>query len=122
MSYISNTLHCKEIAIQLGIKYNRYYLSKKCNDNVSLDLNIDNNYIDLKGMYCIAIRKLIENIHNTWRITIEISKVIIKEEDTLNIYKNILWRVRAKHNMMNNEITQEDKNTSKKEDNNNKVC
>ena len=77
MSCISNTLHCKEIAIQLGIKHDRCYILKKCNNNVSLDLNIDNNYVDLKRIYYIATGKSIENICDVWRITIKISKVII---------------------------------------------
>ena len=55
----NNNLHCKEIAMQLGIKYDRCYLSKKRNDNASLDLKIDDNYVDLKNMCCIATGKSI---------------------------------------------------------------
>ena len=53
MSCSSIILHYKEISIQLGINHDRCYLSKKRNDNFSLDLNIDDNCIDLKKMHCI---------------------------------------------------------------------
>ena len=77
-----NTMHCKEISMHLGIKHDRCYLSKKCNDNVKLHLNIDDDSDDLKMMHCIATRKSMTNVRDARRTTIEISKVTTKEKDT----------------------------------------
>ena len=118
MSCCSNTLHCKEIATQLGIKHDICYLSKKWNNNVSLDVNIDDDCVDLKRMCCIVAGKSMKNVRDARRIIVEISKVIMKEEDTLNTCKNILRRVRAKCDIMNDEITEENECAIEKDNDN----
>ena len=57
--------------MQLVIKHDICYLAKKRNANVSSNLNIDDNYEDLKMMHCIATVKLIENVGDTCTTTIE---------------------------------------------------
>lgn len=58
MSFSNNALHCKEITMQLGVKHDRCYLSKKRNYDASLDLSVDENLIDLKK----------DALHSCWKI------------------------------------------------------
>ena len=48
-----------------------------------------------------------KNAHDAQRTTIEMSKVIMKEKDSLNACKNIVPKVRAKCNKVKNEITED---------------
>ena len=101
--------------MQLVIKHDICYLAKKRNANVSSNLNIDDNYEDLKMMHFIATGKLMKNTRDARTTTIEIPRVIMKEKDTLNKYKNMLRRVRARCNVMNNEINKVDQNENDEE-------
>ena len=99
----------------LWIKHDRCYLANKRNDNISLHLNIDGNYEDFKTMHFAAKGKLMKNEVDTRTTTIEISRLTMKDKDTLNTWKNMLRRVRAKCNSMKNEKNKEDENDNKEE-------
>ena len=99
----NNTEHCKEVAMQLSMKHDRCYLSKKHNDNVSLHLNIDDNYEDLEMLCWVETGKFIENVRDVRQPTIETSRVTMKEKDTLSTFKSMLRRVRVRCNQNENE-------------------
>ena len=59
-----------------------------------------------------------KNVRDARRIIVEMSKVIMKEEDTLNMHKNMLRKVREKSYIMNEEITEENEGEIEKDDEN----
>ena len=101
--------------MQLGTKHDRYCLAKKRNGNVSLYLIIDDNYEDLKMMHCVATEKIMENSRDRRTTTMQTSRAMMKEKDTLNTCENMLRHIRARYNVMKNEMNKVDQNENEEE-------
>ena len=101
--------HCQELGIKIGIKHSDCNICpRQLYGNVSYNLTIDENYIDLKKMHCITIGKSIEAVPDSPRASIDIYASIMNQRQTLNVCKNMLRTIRSKYQRMFDDQTIEE--------------
>ena len=104
ISQPTNVEHCKQLGMQLGIKHGGCDICmEKYKVNVSLNLTIDNNCINLKKRHCIAIGKSAEEAPELPRTSINMFAMIMSKQEMLNICRNMLRAIRSKYGKMNKE-------------------